>query len=266
MMLLEFKSRRLKRDVPVRVVLPFDRGGRPPYSCLVLLHGLQGNVNTWVYNTRVERWAQDRNLCVVMPQGDNSFWVEAGVPGGPVGDYGAFVAEELVETVRSLFPVAQGREGTFVGGFSMGGYGALRAGLSHPGTFSRILAFSPAIHFFEAGEGELSAHGDVAGERLLFRGGRGTDLDVRWLAQGLARAVGAGEASWPAVRMLVGEGDWLAGCNGAFAEALAALGAPVEFDAYPGIHSWNFVQDHLEGALDWVVGGCGPFAPGGSLD
>ena len=61
---MTFRSRELKRDVPVNVVLPFDRGGAKPYPTLYLLHGLQNSCDTWPLNTRIERWASDRGLLV----------------------------------------------------------------------------------------------------------------------------------------------------------------------------------------------------------
>ncbi len=256
---IEHKSPTMRRDMPLKVVLPFDREGVPPYPLVVLLHGLQGNCNTWLYNTRIERWACDRNLAVAMPQGDNGFWIEPGVAGGPQGDYGAYIVE-VTQLMRDLFPVANDREHTFVGGFSMGGYGALRAALLWPELYSKALVFSAACHFFEEDE-----PGDMAGELRLFEPReekRATDLNPRWLAERLGRE--AGRDLFPAFKMLVGADDSLARCNAAMAQCLAEQGASVQFEERPGIHSWNFVQGHLEEGLDWLAGGAR--ANEGSLD
>ena len=78
-----FFSQALMRTVPIQVVLPTDKtlgpGGpaaQGPFKTLSLLHGIFGNDTDWVCGTRVQSWAQDRNLAVVMPSGDNSFYVD----------------------------------------------------------------------------------------------------------------------------------------------------------------------------------------------
>ncbi len=249
---LDFYSKTLHREVPCRLVLPFDRGGEAPWDLLVLLHGLQCDVNAWVYNTRISRFAADHNLCVVMPQGDNGFWKQVGPVGGPIGDYGEYAATELVDTVREILPVARDRDHTYIGGFSMGGYGALRLGLLHPERFSRLLLFAPALHFFEESPADLAQFGEVAGELSLFsplEDHRETDLNPRWLAHGLAEKPGAKPEVW----LRVGRGDWLAHSDRLVADAMAADGFAVDFVEVDGVHSWNFVQANLEAGLDWLA-------------
>ena len=76
-----FISKSLLRTVPIQVILPVDKfsmTGAPqaeqkPFKTLYLLHGILGNYTDWVSGTRIQRWAEERNLCVVMPSGDNAF-------------------------------------------------------------------------------------------------------------------------------------------------------------------------------------------------
>ena len=44
------------------------------YKILYLLHGLLGNYTDWVSQTRIQKWAEEKNLAVVMPSGDNAFY------------------------------------------------------------------------------------------------------------------------------------------------------------------------------------------------
>ena len=37
------------------------------YETLYLLHGLLGNYTDWVTRTRIQEWAEAKNLVVVMP-------------------------------------------------------------------------------------------------------------------------------------------------------------------------------------------------------
>ena len=87
-----FSSAALRRAVPMQVILPVD-GMKPayehPFQTLYLLHGLYGDCTNWVNNTRIKMWAEARNLCVIMPSGDNSFYIPQA--GNPYADYGAFI-------------------------------------------------------------------------------------------------------------------------------------------------------------------------------
>ena len=96
-----FISKSLMRTVPIQVVLPTDKltfPGQPapeekPLKTLYLLHGIFGNYTDWVSGTRIQSWAEERNLAVVMPSGDNQFYVD-----NPRSNalYGAFIGRELV--------------------------------------------------------------------------------------------------------------------------------------------------------------------------
>lgn len=255
---MSFRSRELKRDVPVNVVLPFDRGGTKPYPTLYLLHGLQNSCDSWPLNTRIERWASDRGLAVVMPQGENSFWLPVGGPEGPYGDFGAYVSEELVEMTRAEFVLSRERSQTFIGGFSMGGYGALRNGLLHAETFGKIAVFSGAVHFFEESPEALAEYGNIRGELSIFDDWdrtRDSDLNPRWLAARAAERVAAGELpSLPAVKFIVGAEDWLVGSNRRLAGGLREMGYDVAYTEAPGAHSFDFVGPRLPEMLDWLVG------------
>ena len=146
---LNYVSNALQRTVPVQVILPVDKltpDGRLPapkkFKTLYLLHGYLGNYTDWVSGTRIQRWAEERDLAVVMPSGDNAFYVDRPVTGN---NYGSFVGEELVEITRRMFPLSDKREDTFIGGLSMGGYGALRNGLKYHETFGAIISLSGVV-------------------------------------------------------------------------------------------------------------------------
>lgn len=145
-----FFSKSLMRTVPINVVLPTDKilfPGQPkpedkPFKTLYLLHGIFGNYTDWVSGTRLQAWAEERNLAVVMPSGDNSFYVDNKKSGNL---YGTFISQELVEFTRRTFPLSHRREDTFIGGLSMGGYGSIVNALQHPEVFSAACPLSAAI-------------------------------------------------------------------------------------------------------------------------
>ncbi len=64
----------------------------------------------WVNGTRIQRFAEMNDLVVVMPSGENSFYVD--MPNGS-DNYGDFIGRELVELTRKIFPLSHKREDTF---------------------------------------------------------------------------------------------------------------------------------------------------------
>ena len=139
---VNYMSRALFRIVPLNVILPVDKFDADTdrylqqkdrkYKTLYLLHGLLGNYTDWVSQTRIQKWAEEKNLAVGMPSGDNSFYFRSRTPWN---DYEKFIGEELVEMTRRMFPLSERREATFIAGLSMGGYGALRNGIVFSDTF-----------------------------------------------------------------------------------------------------------------------------------
>ena len=259
---LEYRSQVMHRDVNVTVALPFDRGGTVPYPTLYLLHGLKGNSNTWAYNSRIIRWASDRGLAVVMPEGCNSFWLDMTGFANCYGDYGEFVGRELVETTRDIFPLSRERTSTFIGGHSMGGYGALRNGLKYADTFGKVLSIAAANHFFEMTAAELFGWADEVGESAIFGGSllmdpaswsveavRETDMNPRWIAEQRA----AEGTVLPAFKIMVGTEDSLLETNRRTAQWLQEAGADVDYFEGTGDHSFDFVNEHLPEMLDWLL-------------
>jgi S-formylglutathione hydrolase FrmB len=137
---VSFRSAALHRKVPMQVILPSDAeiGSAGPFKTLYLLHGLMDNCQGWTSNTRIERWAMERNLAVVMPSAENSFYVDMPYGSSCFGDFGVYVGKELVEMTRKMFRPSLNREDTFIAGLSMGGFGALRNGLKYSDTFGYI--------------------------------------------------------------------------------------------------------------------------------
>ena len=153
---VNYMSKALFRIVPINVILPVDSFDADAdrylmdkdhkYKTLYLLHGLLGNYTDWVSQTRIQKWAEEKNLAVVMPSGDNAFYFKSRTPWD---DYETFIGEELPEITRRMFPLSDRREDTFIAGLSMGGYGALRNGIVFSDHFSHVAGLSSALHIFD---------------------------------------------------------------------------------------------------------------------
>ena len=148
LMQMEFKSETLKRTVSMNVILPIERF-RGPFPTLYLLHGLTDNYNGWLSYTRIRLWAEESGLAVVMPSGENSFYMDIPVKDGCLGDFGEYIGREPVNVTREIFPLSPRREDTFLAGLSMGGFGACRNGLKYCETFGKVAILSGALHFYE---------------------------------------------------------------------------------------------------------------------
>ncbi len=148
---VNFLAQSLGRTVPLTVILPTDKmyfPGAPkreegkPYKTLYLLHGILGSNIDWLYGTRIQRWAEERDLAVVMPAGENGFYLDQ--PWN-CRNYGEFIGEELVNFTRRTFPLSHDKKDTYIGGLSMGGFGAMRNGLYYNDTFGAIISLSGAF-------------------------------------------------------------------------------------------------------------------------
>src|SRR5690242_5946628 len=133
---VKFFSNALARQVSYKAIIPADRAvfpGSPPkevkpFKTLYLLHGIFGDYTDWLVKSRIALFAEEHNIAVIMPSGENGFYVDHEAFRSFYGDY---IGKELVEETRKLFHLSNEREDTFIAGLSMGGYGALRNGLKY---------------------------------------------------------------------------------------------------------------------------------------
>lgn len=164
---IDFFSESLMRTVTMNAIIPTDKTlftqhekrEIKEYKALYLLHGGYGNYTDWLGGTRVQAWAQDKDLAVFMPSGDNKFYIDNPDSGEM---YGSFIGKELIEFTRKTFPLSQKREDTFIAGLSMGGYGALVNGLKYNEIFGAIGGFSSGLLL----EGVVSGSKKFAGMML----------------------------------------------------------------------------------------------------
>ena len=76
---VDFFSEKLMRTVTINAIIPVDKTLNQPnkkFKTLYLLHGIFGNYTDWVCGTRIQRWAQNHDLAVIMPSGENKFYVD----------------------------------------------------------------------------------------------------------------------------------------------------------------------------------------------
>ena len=112
---------------------------------LVLLHGLTGNHAVWPMRTDLQSLADRHNLVIALPDGARSFWLDQAVG----LEWGRWVGSELPELLRSTLQISTARSETFIGGLSMGGYGAVRAAFDYPNAFGGVISLSGTLDVAE---------------------------------------------------------------------------------------------------------------------
>lgn len=252
---MDFRSETLKRHVSFQVILPVEKF-QPPYPTLYLLHGLTENSNAWLHHTRIRMWAENLGLAVVMPSGENSFYLDIPVPNGCLGDFGAYIGEELVRVTRKVLPLSHKREETYIAGLSMGGYGACRNGLKYCDTFGKVAVLSGAVHFFESPREWVLTKGNTIGELENIGEldkAETTDRNPRYLMEQIkARNTLDGTNHFPDFYVTCGTEDPLLSANQSLAKALQVAGAVVKYEDGPGVHDWSFWDEYIQHVLQWL--------------
>lgn len=256
---VNFISKMLSRTVTFNAIIPLDKISfgeeevveAKPLKTLYLLHGAFGNYTDYLSGTRIQRWAEEHNLAVIMPSGENQFYVDKPSRGE---NYGAYVADELVEFTRKMFPLSHKKEDTFIAGLSMGGYGALINGLKYHETFSRIGAFSPGLMIDDiASRSELLS---VTGWSMDFYdnafGGidtiKNSDKDYYYLIDQLIEK----KKEIPKIYLPIGKDDFLLESVRGFKSFVDKREVPLTYIEDDGGHEWDFWDKYVKNFLEWL--------------
>lgn len=255
---VNFISKCLMRTVTFNAIIPVDKFGpqaenaeQKPLKTLYLLHGIFGNYTDWVNGTRIQAWAEANDLAVIMPSGENRFYLDDEKSGEL---YGEFIGKELVEFTRKLFPFSDKREDTFIAGLSMGGYGAIRNGLKYAENFGCVIGLSAALVHDTWKDADNSApiftfrrsyYEAIFGE---YDKVKGSDKDPKALLLKLK------EEGRPVPKMYLccGTEDGLVTANRDFRDFLNENGVDLTYVEGPGKHDWVFWDTYIKKVLDWL--------------
>jgi S-formylglutathione hydrolase FrmB len=255
---VSFFSECLSRSVPLNVLIPSDDFGPAvtagqwnDFRTVYLLHGYAGSCADWLLNGQLNELSRQYNLAIVMPSGNNGFYVDqpnSGIRGS------AFIGRELVEFTRKVFPLSDRREETVIAGSSMGGYGAIYNAFKFSETFGHAIALSAPIGLGRVldpsgGPGEAglnpgyfeALHGDLSVIRQ-------TDRNLELLAGTLLKS----NRCLPDLYIACGVNDIRIRENRLFADYLKSIGFPCFYEEGPGTHDWGFWNTYLRYGLSHV--------------
>ena len=159
-----------------------------------------------------------------------------------------------MELTRKMFPLSHKREDTYIGGLSMGGYGATINGLRFADTFSHVVALSSAYvlesNFLNATEYTDNIFTNKGYGESIFND-LSTIKGSQWDYNALAREISS-NPNKPKFYMACGTEDDLIGSNREYRDLLLSLGYEVDWHEGPGIHDWVFWDKHINECMGWL--------------
>lgn len=260
---ITFPSCSLRRSVSFKAVIPnelnFMPGSKPdfvkePMRTLYMLHGYSGDCNDYLLFTTLFDLCRTYNLAVIFPSGENSFYLDDEDKGEMFGEY---IGKELVDFTRSLFHLSDRREDTYIGGLSMGGYGAMINGLCFSDTFSKIISFSGAfieLNLADAGTYVTDEVSDEKYQKRVFgdpKELRNSTKDPRCCME---RLLAEGKEI-PGIYQCCGSEDFLIEPNRRLHAFMEEKRIPHLYREGNGNHEWEYWLKHLEPALEWLSAG-----------
>ncbi len=143
----EFFSKSVDTNVKVSLYIPDKllKGHKEDIKVLYLLHGYSGNNDSWFLGTSAIAYADKYNMAIVSPMAHNGFYSN-NVYGGL--NYLDLVEKEVPDFLQDTFGIMKHKENTFIGGFSMGGFGAIKVALLS-NRFKAVASFSGALFNLE---------------------------------------------------------------------------------------------------------------------
>ena len=204
----------LRRDMLYSIYLPAGYTDSKQYPVLYLLHGWGGDQNEWwVYDDMADdadamiASGEVPEMIIVTPDGQTWRYIDNWNGNGL--DYEQYFFEELMPYIETRYSIRRERQSRAIGGFSMGGYGALRYGVVHHELFSYVYAMSSVI-----GESELTDMGSIV-----------TNYQPSVL---------------PGITLECGDRDYFTYDNRDFSAQLTQLGIAHEHIERNGGHDWEF--------------------------
>jgi enterochelin esterase-like enzyme len=161
-----FLSAALGRVMHYFIYLPagYTESGRQ-YPVLYMLHGYGGSNTEWIAYGFPESADKMMNggeippMIIVLPQGDQAYWVNHADDGQRWGDY---AAQDVVQYIDATYRTIADPQHRAIGGLSMGAQGAMQLAMNYPGVFGAIGMHSPTLRDYQSMSDFVGFFGDEA--------------------------------------------------------------------------------------------------------
>lgn len=227
------------------------------YPALYFLHGLgdneQGLVNFggWNLLEDLQRKGRVGEYIVVTPDGGRGFYVNSK---DGRNRYEDFFIREFLPAIEKRYRIRASRAARGIGGFSMGGYGALRLAFKYPEMFGSVSAHSAALM---ESLPQVAPNSPRMQSRLaMLTGVFGSPLDPEFFEQQSPFTLARGRTA--ALRRLriyfdCGREDDYGFDAGAKAlhDQLTAQKIEHEYHLYPGGHTPFYFLEHLPATFEF---------------
>ena len=248
---IQFESTMVGKTLPYNIILPldYDTARTSRYPVLYLLHGLGGHYNDWLLRTNVADYAAQYRLIVVMPEGNNSWYIDN--PTAPTDKYESYILQELIPDVQKRYRTIEARYGRAIAGLSMGGYGAFKYGLKYPDRFAFVGSVSGAFAATNYTENE-TGKGAAWEAFLRVFGPVGSETRKRNDLFELLRQITPGQVtSLPYFYFDCGTEDAarIFNANHKLDERMLEMKIPHEYRELPGDHSWGYWDSQVQEVL-----------------
>jgi acetoin utilization deacetylase AcuC-like enzyme/S-formylglutathione hydrolase FrmB len=241
---LAIESEAMGESMPALVLLPPSYAQRPAarYPVLYLLHCAGGDYRMWAQGTVLIRELASRELIVVCPEGTPLGWY-LDSPVRPQSAVETHLVRELIPRIDREFRTLAARSGRAIGGFSMGGHGAITLAAKHPDLFASAGSFGGIL--------DLPRWPGHWGLDVVL-GPLATNREA-WIAQSAMGMAGRFAKEAAGMKLLIdcGLDDFALPENRAFHQRLGVLGVPHVYRERAGGHELDYCSRHLPAHLDF---------------
>jgi putative tributyrin esterase len=249
---INIKAESIGQSIEVEAYLPnyMKAPGeqRPPFKTLYFLPGFAASAKESLTFMNMQLHAMNHGIALISFSGERSFYLDQP---DIMENYGKFVGEELIELTRKLLPISDRREDTYLGGISMGGYGAIRNGMKYADTFSKVIMLSPAVWYPNTNLKEVVP---VIPEKIKkMTGGfetitSGENAAIAFVDEALKE-----KKTLPELFLRCGMQDELVyPDNLQFLKDLERRGIPIDYEEADGMHDLTFWSKMMPAAFDFL--------------
>jgi putative tributyrin esterase len=242
---LTAKSRALRGRADITVFVPRQAPALKDVPLVTLLHGAYGSHWAWSIKGSAHRTLQrliDNGLVppMVLAMPSDGLWGDGtAYLTQPERDVEKWIVEEVPAAARTVTSCLSAESPAFLGGLSMGGFGALRIGAKYGTGYRGLSAHSSITHFEQMAK--------FVEEDLARYQAPPQDYSV-------LETILRHRATLPPIRFDCGTADSLIEYSRQLHRDLEAHGVPHRFEEFPGGHDWVYWEKHLEDSLLFFAG------------